>query len=226
MKILLIEDEEELSEIVAHGLRKCGYAVDTAYDGEDALCYYGMNSYDVIVLDLNLPKVDGLEVLRSIRQKDRITKILILSARSAVDDRVKGLDMGANDYLTKPFDFLEFEARIRTLSRIAYIQQGNELNCGELKLNMATKVVSFGAVKLPLTKKEYSILEYLMLQKGQVISAEQLLNHVWDSDADLFPDTLKYHIHSLKKKLAEADCSQELISNVRGIGYKIEEVSG
>lgn len=224
MKILFVEDEEELSEIVTRGLRKCGYAVDAAYDGEEALDYYNVNEYDVIVLDLNLPKMDGLEVLKKIRQTDQKTKILILSARSAVDDRVQGLDMGANDYLTKPFDFLELEARIRTLSRIAYIQHGNELSCGGINLNMATKMVAFHAVKLSLTKKEYAILEYIMLHKEQVISTEQLLNHVWGSDADLYPDTLKYHIHSLKKKLAEANCNQELIQNVRGIGYKIGEI--
>lgn len=224
MKILLVEDEEELSGIVARGLRKCGYAVDTAYDGEEALDYYGTNVYDVIILDLNLPKIDGLAVLQSIRRKDKKTKILILSARSAVEDRVQGLDMGANDYLTKPFDFLELEARIRALSRIAYIQQENELSCDGLNLNMATKMVTFCDIKLPLTKKEYAILEYMMLHKGQVISTEQLLNHGWDSDADLFPDTLKYHIHSMKKKLAEAGCNQDLVRNVRGMGYKIGEV--
>jgi Response regulators consisting of a CheY-like receiver domain and a winged-helix DNA-binding domain len=222
MKILFVEDEEELSEIVARGLRKCGYAVDSAFDGEEALDYYRMNTYDVIILDLNIPKIEGIEVMKTIRQKDRKAKILILSARSAIDDRVKGLDMGANDYLTKPFDFLELEARIRTLSRIAYIQQGNELHCGGLTLDMAKKMVSYNSIKLPLTKKEYAIIEYLMLQKGQVISSEQLLNHVWDSEADIFPDTLKYHIHSLKKKLAEVNCDQELIQNVRGVGYKIE----
>jgi len=223
MKILLIEDEEELSGIVTRGLRKCGYAVDAAYDGEEALDYYSVNEYDVIVLDLNLPKLDGLEVLRQIRQKDQKTKILILSAKSAIDDRVEGLNTGANDYLTKPFDFLELEARIRTLSRIQYIQQGNELSCGGLNLNMAAKAVSFQAVRLPLTKKEYAVLEYMMLHRGQVVGTEQLLNHVWDSEAELFPDTLKYHIHALKKKLSDAGCDQDLIRNVRGMGYKIGE---
>lgn len=223
MKLLLVEDEEELSEILSRGLRKYGYAVDAAYDGEEALDYYNINEYDVMILDLNIPKIDGLDVLKKIRQKDKKSKILILSARSAVEDRVKGLDSGANDYLSKPFDFLELEARIRTLSRIAYIQQGNELSCGGLHLNMTAKTVSFHAVRLSLTKKEYAILEYMMLHKEQVIGTEQLLNHVWDSDADLYPDTLKYHIHSLKKKLTGSGCRQELIQNVRGIGYKIGE---
>ena len=134
--------------------------------------------------------------------------------------------MGTNDYLTKPFDFLELEARIRSLSRIAYIQQENELSCDGLNLNMVTKVVLFHTAKLSLTKKEYAVLEYMMLHKGQVISVEQFLNHAWGSDADIFLDTIKYHIHSIKKKLAEADCNQELIQNVRGVGYKIEEVRG
>jgi DNA-binding response OmpR family regulator len=223
MRILLVEDEEELSKIVARGLLKCGYAVDSAYDGEEALDYYEMNEYDVIVLDLNIPKLEGLEVLKRIRQKDKKAKILILSARSAIDDKVKGLDMGANDYLTKPFDFLELEARIRNLSRMEYIQQENELFCGDLHLNMATKEVSLQAVKLSLTKKEYSILEYMMLKKGHVINTKQLIEHVWDSEADLYPDTLKYHIHSIKKKLTDVNCDQNLIRNIRGIGYKITE---
>lgn len=223
MKLLFVEDEEELSEIICRGLRKCGYAVDAAFDGEEALDYYNFSKYDVIVLDLNLPLIDGLEVLNEIRKKDLETKILILSARSAVDDRVQGLDMGANDYLTKPFDFLELDARIRNLARIAYIQQENELSCGGIHLNMATKVVSFQEVILSLTKKEYAILEYMMLKKGEVVSTQQLLNHIWDSEADLFPDTVKYHIHSLKKKLKDAGSNQTLVQNIRGVGYIIRE---
>lgn len=148
---------------------------------------------------------------------------MILSARYAIEERVNGLDMGANDYMTKPFDFLELEARIRTLSRISYIQQGNVLTCGSLRLNMATKNVTYHENNISLTKKEFAILEYLMLQKGQVISAKRLMNHTCDSHTDLFPDTLKYYIHSIKKKLVAAHCQKELIRNVRGKGYKIEE---
>ncbi len=174
MRILYVEDEQELSMIVCAGLRKCSYAVDAVFNGEEALDYYHTYEYDVIVLDLNLPDIDRLEVLRQIRQGDYKTKILILSARSAVDDRVKGLDMGANDYLTKPFDFLELEARIRTLGRIAYIQTASTLTCRELTLNMATKEVACGAVKILLTKKEYAILEYMMLHKNQVVDAKHI----------------------------------------------------
>lgn len=226
MKILLVEDEEELSDIVSRGLRKYGYAVDKAYDGEEAMDYYSVNEYDIVILDLNIPKLDGLEVLGKIRLNDNRTKILILSARSAVDDRVRGLNMGANDYLTKPFDFLELEARVRTLSRIMYVQQTDELTCGGLVLNRATRLVSYQDSKLALTKKEYAILEYMMLHKGKAIATEQLLNHVWDSDAAFYPDSLKYHIHSIKKKLVEVGCPPDLIQNIRGVGYKVEETSG
>lgn len=224
MKILLIEDEEELSAIISRGLRKCGYAVDVAYDGEEAIAFYNVSAYDVIVLDLNLPKMDGIEVLSTIRKRDLKTKILVLSARSAVEERVRGLDKGANDYMVKPFDFLELEARIRTLSRIVYIQQGTELSCDGLRLNMVTKMVCFNENKISLTKKEYSIIEYMMFYKGEVISADQLLNHVWDSDADLYPESLKYHISSIKKKLSQAACNPDIIQNVRGMGYKIGEL--
>lgn len=219
MRILYIEDEQELSDIVCAGLRKCSYSVDAVYNGEEALEFYKAYDYDVIVLDLNLPVIDGLEVLRQIRQKDDKAKILILSARNAVEDRVKGLNMGANDYLTKPFDFLELEARIRTLCRISYVQVANVLTCKGLTIDMAAKSASYESVKLPLTKKEYAILEYLVLHKNQTIDVKEIIEHAWDSEADFFPDTLKYHIHAIKKKLVEIGCKKDFIRNVRGVGY-------
>ncbi len=223
MKILYVEDESDLSDIVCSGLRKCNYVVDAAYNGEQALDFYRVYEYDVIVLDLNLPEKDGLEVLRHIRMHDAKTKILILSARTAVDDRVKGLDMGANDYLTKPFDFLELEARIRSLCRISYVQVANIITCGGLSLDMVQKVVFAGTDRLPLTKKEYAILEYLFLCKNHPVDSKTLLEHAWDSDADLFPDTLKYHIHAIKKKISQAGCSAKMLKNIRGVGYMITE---
>lgn len=223
MRILYVEDEQELSDIVCAGLRKCSYAVDAAYSGEEALEFYRAYGYDVIVLDLNLPVIDGLEVLRQIRQRDGRAKILILSARDAVDDRVKGLNMGANDYLTKPFDFLELEARIRALCRISYVQASDVLTCGGLTVNMAARTAAYESVKLPLTKKEYAILEYLVLHKNRAVDARELMEHAWDSEADLFPDTLKYHIHAIKKKLAGLGCQKDVIRNVRGVGYMVGE---
>lgn len=223
MKLLLVEDEEELSAIVAKGLRKRGYAVDVAYDGEEALASYEINEYDLIILDLNIPKVDGLDVLRQIRSTDTTMKILILSARSGIDDRVLGLDLGANDYLIKPFDFMELDARVRTLLRVSFTQRPPVLSCGALYLDTSSKIAWAEDTEFHLTKKEYAILEYLFLHLNCVISAEELVEHVWDSDADLFSNSLKYHIHALKKKLGEAPGCASLIQNLRGQGYILKE---
>lgn len=222
MKLLLVEDNRLLSKNVAKGLTKKGYAVDCAYDGEEALALYDLNEYDLMILDLNLPKVDGMDVLRTIRQKDSELKIIILSARTTVDDKIEGLDSGSNDYLTKPFDFGELEARIRSLLRRRFSQAEVALMCGNIRLNMASKTVTVEDKPLALTKKEYSILEYLMSHKGTVISPEQLIEHVWDSEADLFSNSFKFHIHSLKKKLEEAGAGGYVV-NVRGQGYRISD---
>lgn len=223
MKLLLVEDEEDLAAIISKGLKKSGYAIDNAYDGEEAVSLYEINEYDLIILDLNLPSMDGLEVLKVIREKDIYTKVLILSARSDIEDRVIGLDMGANDYLIKPFDYKELEARIRMLLRISFTQKSTVLICGDLKIDTVSKTVYLGHSSLLLTKKEYEILEYLFLNKDMVISAEQFIEHVWDSEADLFSNSLKYHIHSIKKKMNELGCNVEYIKNIRSQGYILME---
>ncbi|GEA33482.1 DNA-binding response regulator [Clostridium beijerinckii] len=223
MKLLLVEDEEDLAAIISKGLKKSGYAIDNAYDGEEAVSMYEINEYDLIILDLNLPNLDGLEVLKVIREKDIYTKVLILSARSDIEDRVIGLDMGANDYLIKPFDYKELEARIRMLLRISFTQKSAVLKCGDLKINTVSKTAYLGQSSLLLTKKEYEILEYLFLNKDMVISAEQFIEHVWDSEADLFSNSLKYHIHSIKKKMNELGCNVEYIKNIRSQGYILME---
>lgn len=224
MKLLLVEDETELAYIVAKGLRKCNYAVDIAHDGEEALMNYEINDYDCIILDLNIPLIDGLDVLRQIRKNDQTTKILILSARSDIEDRVLGLDEGANDYLIKPFDFLELEARIRTLSRIATVKQNALLNYKQIQIDTQKKSVTYQKQTLNLTKKEYGILEYLTLHQEVVISSETLIEHVWESDVDLFSNSLKFHIHSLKKKINEISTEYSYIQNIRGQGYQLFEV--
>lgn len=224
MRILLVEDEKLLSGYIAKGLQSSGYAVDAVYDGEEALYEYSINEYDLIVLDLNLPKKDGIEVLQEIREQDANIKIIILSARSKIDDRILGLDEGANDYLIKPFDFGELEARIRSLLRRNFAQEPSVLTVGELKLDAKSKRVTYLDQEIALTRKEYGILEYLMLHKGQVISAEELTEHVWDHDFDPFSNTFRYHIHSLKKKLnAAAAC--DFIQTIRGQGYRMEDRS-
>ena len=222
MRILLAEDEKLLSGYLVKGLKNSGYAVDAVYDGDAALYEYAVNEYDLIVLDLNLPKKDGLEVLREIREKDANIKILILSARSKVEDRILGLDEGANDYLIKPFDFGELEARIRSLLRRAFSQAPVVLSMQGLELDTGAKKVVYQGQEIPLTRKEYGILEYLMRHKEQVISAEELTEHVWNNDFDPFSNTFRYHIHSLKKKLTRST-QREWIKTVRGQGYRMEE---
>ncbi|MDO4307113.1 MAG: response regulator transcription factor [Eubacteriales bacterium] len=223
MRILLVEDEKMLSGFIVKGLRNTGYAVDPAYDGEEALYEYELNEYDLIVLDLNLPKKDGLEVLREIRAKNQEIKVLILSARTKVGDRILGLDEGANDYLIKPFDFWELEARIRNLLRWDFVQKPLNLSLGYLQVDTKAKRVYFDDREIALTRKEYGILEYLMSHKSQVISAEELTEHVWDNEFDPFSNTFRYHIHSLKKKLYTAS-ELDFIKTIRGQGYIIEEV--
>lgn len=219
MKLLLVEDEDDLAAMVARGLKRQGYAVDRASDGEEALYYYELGGYDLIILDLNLPKIDGLEVLRRIRAADTTMRILILSARTRIDERVEGLDAGANDYLVKPFDFEELNARIRALCRTKFESSPAVLRAGSLTLDMAAKAVRVGDKPIILTKKEYAVLEYLIQRPGVMISAEELLEHVWDSEADPFSGTVKYHIHTLKKKLGGG-----FITNIRGQGYRLTEV--
>lgn len=225
MKILVVEDEELLAKGIAKGLRKSGYAVDCAYDGEEALEMWELNSYDLMILDLNLPKKDGMEVLAEIRRKDKEFRVLILSARNSLEDKIKGLDAGSNDYLTKPFEFAELEARIRSLLRREFRQKDVLFKCSELELDSAAKAVFFKRQEINLTKKEYALLEYLMIHKGRTISAEEFMEHVWDSDVDLFSNTFKYHIHSLKKKL-EAAGVEGYITTLRGQGYRMSEPEG
>lgn len=225
MKLLIVEDEIMLLNLIVKGLKKSGYAVDQAEDGEKALEQYETNEYDLIVLDLNLPKIDGIDVLTTIRSTDPNVKILILSARSEIEDRITGLDLGANDYLVKPFDFRELEARIRSLLLRNFTQEDNVLSYKNIVLDMKRKSVTYEHNLIDLTKKEYGILEYLMLHKDEVISTEQLIEHVWESNADLFSNSFKFHMSSLKKKLASVTGDSSIISNLRGQGYIINSKS-
>ncbi len=221
MRLLIVEDEKALSRALEKGLKKLGYAVDCAYDGEEALRLYELNEYDLMILDINLPKINGFQVLQRIREKDARLRILALTARNGVEDRVAGLDGGASDYLTKPFDFRELEARIRVLLRREYIQKSVELSCGCLKLNTARKTAIYKDTPISLTNKEYGILEYLIYREG-IVSGEELIEHVWNNEADLFSNTLKFHISSLRKKLANSAGDSIEIITLRNQGYRIE----
>ena len=223
MRILLVEDEKKLSNSIVKGLTNAGYAVDAAYDGEEALYEYEVNEYDLIILDLNLPKKDGIDILREIREKDNEMKILILSARTKIDDRILGLDEGANDYLIKPFDFGELKARIRNLLRRDFVQKPQDLTLNGLTVDTKAKRVLYHTQEITLTRKEYGILEYLMLHKNQIISAETLTEHVWNNEFDPFSNSFRYHIHSLKKKISAAS-GLDFIKTVWGQGYIIGEL--
>lgn len=223
MRLLLIEDEEDLINTLSRGLRKVGYAVDTATDGRDGLDLFYMNEYDLIILDLNLPSMDGLEILSKIREENQDCKILILSARSNYEQRIEGLDKGADDYLVKPFDFGELNARIRNLLRRSFTQQSTKLKYENIIIDMAKRTV-YGEnnENINIRPKEFAILEYLIINRGRVISAEELIEHIWDNDESMFSNVIKVHLSNLRKKLNQ-HCKEEIILNVRGVGYTINE---
>ncbi|HZD72069.1 MAG TPA: response regulator transcription factor [Actinomycetes bacterium] len=229
MRVLVVEDEKDLADAVARGLRRDGYAVDVAYDGEEALEKLEVNAYDVICLDLNLPGVDGIEVcrrLRAARDGDTpVPRVLMLTARDTPTDRVLGLDEGADDYLVKPFDFEELKARIRALLRRDAGRSGALLHVGDLELDTARHEARRAGSQLALTPKEFSLLRYFMSRAGQVLSQEDLLEHVWDENADPFTNTVRVTVMTLRRKLAEAGGGQP-IETVVGRGYRLREGAG
>jgi DNA-binding response OmpR family regulator len=220
MRILITEDERDLADSLARGLRQQGYAADIAYDGEEALVLIEVNNYDLVILDLNLPKIDGMEVCRRIRGSGVLTSILMLTARTSLHDRVSGLDQGADDYLVKPFHFSELLARVRALLRREGKAGHPILRFGELVLDPNALKGYFKGIELVLTVKEFAILEYLMRNAGRIVSQEELLEHVWDEQANLFSHTIKVHIKNIRKKLDAAGACG-LLSTVRGRGYRL-----
>ena len=221
MHLLVIEDERVLCETIVRSLRRLAYSVDHCYDGDKALELLGTERYDLVLLDLNLPGKDGMTVLRTFRQRDRKTPVLILSARSEVKDKVEGLDAGANDYLSKPFHLAELEARIRSLTRRQFIQRDVCLQCGQITYDTKSRIAIVDGVAINLTRKETGVLEYLMLHQGRPISQEELIEHVWDSSVDSFSNSIRVHISALRKKL-RAVLGYDPIRNRIGEGYEIE----
>lgn len=222
LKILVVEDERELLSSIGEGLEIDGYYVDLIDNGTRALEMAQMEQYDLILLDLNLPGIDGFDLLRTLREQHSETKVLILSARSSVTDRIVGLDAGADDYLVKPFAFGELEARIRNLLRREYSHAEALLVSGDLHLDTAARKAFAKHVEINLTKKEFAILEYLMRHAGNVVSSEELLAHAWDSNVDLFSNSVRVHIFSVRKKLREA-LGYDPILNKVGEGYYLKE---
>ncbi|MFH1907629.1 MAG: response regulator transcription factor [Chloroflexota bacterium] len=223
MRILIVEDELDLANALARGLRQKGYAVDIAVNGEEGWELGQINEYDLAILDLNLPKLDGLEVCKRLRSSKPEMLILMLTARSRLEDKIIGLDLGADDYLVKPFHFEELTARIRALLRRDLRVREPILHAGDLKVDPASRIAWQGKRRLELTAKEFAILEYLMRHPGEVVSQEELIEHVWNEDVNLFTTSVRVHIHSLRRKLGDnVDCPQ-YIETIAGIGYRLIE---
>ena len=222
MRILIVEDERALCDAIARSLRNLAYSVDCCHDGQEALDLLDVEAFDLVVLDLNLPRIDGMTVLRELRKTDCETKVLILSARGEVSDKVAGLDAGANDYLTKPFHFEELEARIRSLTRRKFIQEDVCLRCSRITFDTRTREASVDGTPLALTRKESALLEYFLLHRNRIISPEEMIEHLWDGSVNSFSNSIRVHISSLRKKLRTA-LGYDPIQNKIGQGYIMED---
>ncbi len=222
LRILVVEDEVDILQALKQGLKKEGYAVDIAEDGEVALELVAVNSYDLILLDINLPYVNGYDILKIVREKNSDVAVIIASANREIEDRIKGLDLGANDYIVKPFDLRELKARIRALLRREFKSAPNIITDGHFKIDLGTLKVSYKDKEIILTLKEYSIFAYLVKNRGKVISANELFEHIWNDEADPFSEVLRVHVYSLRKKLNLATGKDNIIKTLKGVGYMFE----
>lgn len=218
MKILVIEDEKDLAKSIKEGLELDGYSVEVCHDGNSGLDLCLAESYDLILLDLNLPGMDGMDILHEFRKENQTTPVLILSARIQIADKILGLDEGANDYLTKPFHFEELEARIRSLTRRKFVQKAVVLSYSGIVFDTRTREIKVNGQQIHLTRKEESILEYLLLHPETFISQETLIEHIWASNADEFSNSIRVHISSLRKKMKMALGYDPIINKI-GLGY-------
>ena len=223
MRILVIEDEKKVAEFISHGLAEEGYAVDVSHDGDQGYFLAATNEYDAILLDILLPKMDGVTLCTKLRAEDNHTPILMLTAKDAVKDKVRGLDAGADDYLTKPFAFEELLARIRSLLRKKYQQQKTRFQVHDLVLDTITHIVTRAGIEIPLSIKEYALLEYLMRNAGSVVTRTMIAEHVWDINFDTFTNVIDVYISYLRNKV-DKDHKTRLIHTVRGRGYVLKEL--
>lgn len=224
MRILVVEDERKIATALSRGLENEGYSVDTAYDGESGYDLAATEDYAAIVLDLMLPKMDGLTVCRKLREESIHTPILMLTAKGEIDDKVVGLNSGADDYLPKPFSFVELVARIKALVRRPRDVVGEKLTVGNLVLDSNTFEVRRGAKKIDLSKREFSLLSHLMRNNGKIQTKEQIIQSIWSYDSDILPNTVEVYVGYLRKKIDRAFPQlPPLIKTARGFGYKIEE---
>ncbi|HEY9500462.1 MAG TPA: response regulator transcription factor [Pyrinomonadaceae bacterium] len=221
MRILLVEDEPRMANVIAKGLREHAYAVDVSGDGDAALYQTSINDYDLIILDVLLPKRNGFEICRDLRMSGNSTPVLMLTARATVDDRVEGLEAGADDYLTKPFSFRELLARVKALLRRETKLRPDIFQIGDLIIDSASHRVSRANQEVVLTAKEYALLEYLAQRKGQLVSRADIATHVWDESFDPFSNAIEVYMNRLRKKIDERH-SSKLLHTRRGEGYILE----
>jgi DNA-binding response OmpR family regulator len=223
VKILVVEDHSQLADLTKRALVEDGYVVDIAHGGQTALDMFEINNYDVIVLDIMLPEIDGIEVCRMIRKIDLDIPIIMVTARGGFGDRVKGLDNGADDYLVKPFSFDELSARIRALLRRGKKADATILSAGGLELNPATKTISYEGKPLMLTAKEFTLLQYFMKNSGRVIPKNELLEHVWDMNYEGLSNVVETYVRYLRQKIRNRGGSIHAIQTYRNLGYMLQD---
>jgi heavy metal response regulator len=221
MRLLVVEDEKKVASFVKKGLEEEGYAVDVAADGEEGLAIALERVHDLIILDIRLPKIDGLRVLQALRQDNMTTPVLLLTVRATIEDKVLGLDAGADDYLTKPFAFQELVARVRALLRRRAETDPTILQVGDLSLDPARRTVTRGDVKIDLTAREFALLDYLMRNPGRVLTRTMIAEHVWDYSFDTSTNVIDVYVNYLRKKI-DADREPKLLHTVRGVGYMLQ----
>jgi len=220
MRLLVVEDERKVASFLKKGLEEEHYAVDLSYDGEEALDMIEVCDYDLVLLDIMLPKIDGMTVLRRIREKANLVPILMVTAKDSVENIVEGLDTGCDDYLTKPFAFSELLARIRALLRRDREAKASVLEVGDLRLSLLTHEVTRGDKKIDLTAKEYALLEYFMRNPDRVLTRTMISEHVWDYHFDTDTNVIDVYVNFLRKKI-DRDFDVKLISTIRGVGYML-----
>lgn len=222
MQLLLAEDQSRLASLVKRSLTEDGYVVDIAGDGQEALDKFDINSYDLVILDIMLPNKNGIEVCQAIRQQNTDIPVIMLTALDSVDDKIKGLDSGADDYLVKPFSFGELSARVRALLRRGASAKPTIIKVAQLRFDPATKVITYHDVPLPLTAKEFTLLSYFMYHPGEVLSKSDILEHVWDMNYDGLSNVVETYVRYLRKRFREVDDSRELITTIRNLGYRLD----